>query len=134
MTFFTTTFRRRWLEENPEQFKDVVRGLILGLGVWLPPAAYERFPLLVPYAVRDAACRGDRRRGIPDQWGAPDSSGRFRDDNSLIKGIPRSLMVTNPSRRLSVRTSLRRSMLGETGGGERSSKPLKEVVPWPSRH
>lgn len=82
---------------KPEQFREVVQGLILGLGVWLAPAAYQRFPLLVPYAVRDAACRGDRRRGVPDQWGAPDGSGRFRDDNSLIKGIPRSLMVTNPS-------------------------------------
>lgn len=42
----------------------------------------------------------DRRRGIPDQWGAPDLYGRFRDDNSLIKGIPRSLIVTNPSNSL----------------------------------
>lgn len=90
-------FQKRLLEENPEQFKEVVRGLILGLGVWLPTSAYERFPLLVPYAARDAACRGDKRRGIPDQWGAPDATGRFRDDNSLIKGIPRSLIVTNPS-------------------------------------
>lgn len=90
-------FQKTLLEENPEQFKAVVRGLILGLGVWLPPSAYKRFPLLVPYAARDAACRGDKRRGIPDQWGAPDATGRFRDDNSLIKGIPRSLIVTNPS-------------------------------------
>ena len=90
-------FQKTLLEENPEQFKEVVRGLVLGLGMWLPPAAYERFPLLVPYAARDAACRGDKRRGIPDQWGAPDAIGRFRDDNSLIKGIPRSLVVMNPS-------------------------------------
>jgi hypothetical protein len=89
-------FQKTLLEENPEQFRDVVRGLILGLGVWLPAVSYERYPLLVPYAVRDGTCRGDRRRGIADQWGAPDSEGRFRDDNSLIKGIPRSLSVTNP--------------------------------------
>jgi hypothetical protein len=75
-------------------------GLIVGLGVWLPPSAYQRFPLLVPYAVRDAACRGDKRRGIPDQWGAPDDRGRFRDDNSLVKGIPRSLRVVNPANAL----------------------------------
>jgi hypothetical protein len=93
-------FQKTLLETNPEQFRDVVRGLILGLGIWLPPAAYERFPLLVPYAVRDATCRGDRRRGIADQWGAPDSRGRFRDDNSLIKGIPRSLGVRNPANAL----------------------------------
>lgn len=93
-------FQKTLLEENPEQFKEVVYGLIVGLGVWLPPAAYERFPLLVPYAVRDATCRGDKRQGIPDQWGAPDSIGRFRDDNSLIKGIPRSLLVRNPSNRI----------------------------------
>lgn len=88
-------FQKTLLDENPEQFREVVRGLIIGLGVWLPPAAYERFPLLVPYAVRDSTCRGDRRRGVPDQWGAPDAFGRFRDDNSLIKGIPRSLIITN---------------------------------------
>jgi hypothetical protein len=90
-------FQKTLLEENPEQFKAVVRGLILGLGIWLPPAAYQRMPLLVPYAVRDATCRGNKRHEIPDQWGAPDAHGRFRDDNSLIKGIPRSLAVRNPS-------------------------------------
>jgi hypothetical protein len=36
----------------------------------------------------------------PDEWGAPDSRGRFRDDNSLIKGLPRSLPVTNPGNAL----------------------------------
>src|SRR5437016_1885183 len=90
-------FQKTLLEENPDQFMEIVRGLILGPGVWLPPAAYERLPGLVPYANRDPACRGDKRRGIPDLWGAPDGNGRFRDDNSLIKGIPRSLIVRNPS-------------------------------------
>lgn len=93
-------FQKTLLEENPDQFKEVVAGLVVGLGVWLSPAAYQRYPLLVPYAVRDAACRGDKRRGIPDEWGSPDGSGHFRDDNSLIKGIPRSLTVRNDSNRL----------------------------------
>lgn len=93
-------FQKTLLEENPEQFKEVVAGLVIGLGVWLSPATYQRYPLLVPYAVRDAACRGDKKRGIPDEWGAPDASGQFRDDNSLIKGIPRSLTVRNDLNRL----------------------------------
>ena len=93
-------FQKTLLEEDPEQFRGVVSRLIVTLGVWLSPDAYRRFPLLAPYAVRDPKCRGDRKLGTPDSWGAPDERGLFRDDNSLIKGIPRSLIVTNSTNRL----------------------------------
>jgi hypothetical protein len=88
------------LEEDVEQFRLLTSRLIVALGVWLPPLAYERYPLLVPYAVRDPKCRGDRSRQLPDEWGTPDAAGQFRDDNSLVKGIPRSLEVQNPNNRL----------------------------------
>jgi hypothetical protein len=88
------------LEEDVEQFHALSARLVVAMGVWLPPEAYQRYPVLVPYAVRDPKCRGDKRRGIPDQWGAPDARARFRDDNSLVKGIPRSLEVVNPRNRL----------------------------------
>jgi len=88
------------LEEDAEQFHALTGRLVVALGVWLPPEAYQRYPILVPYAVRDPKCRGDKRRGDPDQWGAPDLKGRFRDDNSLVKGVPRSLEVLNPRNRL----------------------------------
>jgi hypothetical protein len=88
------------LEEDVEQFHSLTARLVVALGVWLPPEAYQRYPVLVPYAVRDPKCRGDRRRGDPDQWGSPDVKGRFRDDNSLVKGVPHSLEVLNPRNRL----------------------------------
>jgi hypothetical protein len=88
------------LESDAEQFRQLTSRLVAALGIWLSPDVYRRYPLLVPYAVRDPTCRGDRAKGIADQWGAPDSAGLFRDDNSLIKNLPRSLSVENPSNRL----------------------------------
>src|ERR1700675_4401590 len=82
-------FQKTLLEADAEQFHALTARLVVALGVWLPPEAYQRYPVLVPYAVRDPKCRGDKRRGDPDQWGAPDVRGRFRDDNSLVKGVPR---------------------------------------------
>src|SRR5438874_1410604 len=88
------------LESHFEQFRELSARLIGELGIWLPLGAYKRFPLLVPYAVRDPSSRGNRSKGIPDQWGAPNADGYFRDDNSLIKGLPRSLAIRNPSNAL----------------------------------
>jgi hypothetical protein len=67
--------------------------LIAGLGIWLDPEVYRQYPLLRPYAVRDPDSRGSPTRGIPDQWGTPDPSGLFRDDNSLVKRMPYPLTV-----------------------------------------
>jgi hypothetical protein len=80
-------------------FQALVARLVVRLGIWLPVEVYARMPLLVPYARRDPTCRGDTRRGIPDAWGAPDESGYFRDDNSLVKGVPRSMAITSTLRR-----------------------------------
>jgi hypothetical protein len=90
-------FQKILFEEDVEQFHELAKRLVVSLGVWLPREAYRRYPLLVPYAIRDPKCRGDKRRGLPDEWGTPDSTGLFRDDNSLIKGIPRSLPVVGNS-------------------------------------
>jgi hypothetical protein len=67
--------------------------LIIDLGIWLSPIVYQCLPLLVPYSVRDPESRGDKAHGIPDQWGGPNADGVFRDDNSLVKGVPRSLRI-----------------------------------------
>ncbi len=88
------------LESDAEQFRQLASQLIAALGIWLSPDIYRRYPLLVPYAVRDPTCRGDRLKGIPDEWGAPDNAGLIRDDNSLIKNLPRSLLIANSSNRL----------------------------------
>src|SRR5207248_16566 len=47
-------------------------------------------------AVRDPLCRGNKTKGLPDEWSAPDANGYFRDDNTLVKGLPRSLSISSP--------------------------------------
>jgi hypothetical protein len=80
-------------------FQMLTARLIVGLGVWLDPEVYARQPLLRPYAVRDPKARGNKSKGEPDEWGAPDPRGLFRDDNSLIKRMPYSLPVHGPRNR-----------------------------------
>jgi hypothetical protein len=87
-------------ESDAAQFRSLAAQLINALGVWLSPRVYERFPILVPFAVRDPLSRGNTARGIPDQWGSADNRGLFRDDNSLIKNLPRALPIENPLNRL----------------------------------
>jgi hypothetical protein len=72
--------------------------LVVSLGIWLHPDLYEQMPVMVPYAVRDPQCRGNKSKQIPDQWGSPNTEGLFRDDNSLVKGLPDSLRIRSPSR------------------------------------
>ena len=76
-------------------FHALVARLVVRLGVWMPVDVYARLPILVPYARRDPSCRGSVRHGMPDAWGSPDENGYFRDDNSLVKGVPRSMMVSS---------------------------------------
>ena len=76
-------------------FHALVARLVVRLGVWMPVDIYARLPILVPYARRDPKCRGSVRNGIPDAWGSPDEKGYFRDDNSLVKGLPRSMTVSS---------------------------------------
>ena len=68
------------------------------MAVWLPIETYVSWPLLVPWVVRDPTCRGHPKRGIPDQWGSPDERGFLRDDNSMIKNLPRYLTIKGPHR------------------------------------
>ncbi len=81
-------------------FQMLTARLIVGLGVWLSPAIYAEFPFLRFYAVRDPDARGNKAKGIPDQWGSPNKDGLFRDDNSLIKQMPYSLPIEGPQNRL----------------------------------
>jgi hypothetical protein len=68
--------------------------------VWFPVSLYQTFPILIPWVVRDPDCRGRRNAdGIvirPDEWSAPNEFGFVRDDNSLVKGLPRSLTIRGP--------------------------------------
>lgn len=71
--------------------------MLATMGIWLPVEVYRDWPVLLPWVVRDPSCRGNRGKGIADQWGAPDGQGFLRDDNSLIKALPRSLPVVTPT-------------------------------------
>jgi hypothetical protein len=83
-------------EQRPELFRSLAQRLVRTTSIWLPLDAYERWPILLPWVVRDPTCRGNRRKGVPDEWSAPNVRGYLRDDNSLIKAIPRSLTVAGP--------------------------------------
>lgn len=74
-------------------FQMLVARLIVALGIWLSPEIYSRLPIVLPFAARDPHARGNVLKRIPDQWGSAAPSGLFRDDNSLVKGLPRTLLV-----------------------------------------
>jgi hypothetical protein len=84
--------RELW-EEDVWLFQSLASRLILRLGIWISPDVYSQVPWLVPYARRDPLSRGSKTLGVADQWGSADDEGYFRDDNSLLKGIPRSMPV-----------------------------------------
>jgi hypothetical protein len=85
------------LRDHPELFSAVPQLLVTTMGIWLPLDAYQRWPVMLPWVVRDASCRGNPRAGTPDEWSAPDARGYLRDDNSLIKALPRVLAVRGPA-------------------------------------
>jgi len=81
------------LQEDVWLFQMLTARLVASLGIWFPLRTYSVMPLLTPYAVRDKTCRKDVKTGRPEAWGSPNSQGYFRDDNTLIKGIPSALPI-----------------------------------------
>lgn len=73
-------------------FQMLCARLVAGLGIWLHPSIYEKMPTLLPFAVRDPSCR-KRKEGDVEAWGAPSENGYLRDDNTLVKAIPKSMLV-----------------------------------------
>ena len=86
------------LDGDPELFAAVPTLLTSTMGIWLPLDAYERWPVLLPWVVRDPKCRRDPNVGGADMWSSPNAEGYLRDDNSLIKSLPRALTVRGPKR------------------------------------
>lgn len=74
----------------------LVDHIVADCSVWWDPKVYAECPVLLPWAVRDPKCRGNKSKALPDEWGAPNASGYFRDDNSLVKGLVKSLEVRGP--------------------------------------
>ncbi|MFC1901357.1 hypothetical protein ACFLX3_00290 [Chloroflexota bacterium] len=77
-------------------FQMLVAKLVTSLAIWFRPSFYQEFPLLRPYAVRDATCRKKNNPLKIEQWGCPNEKGYFRDDNSLLKNLPSNLKITSP--------------------------------------
>ena len=85
---------------EPELFEKIPRLLVLSMGIWFPKSVYKNMPVLLPWVLRDPSCRGKKSKGKvveTDQWGAPNGDGYLRDDNSLVKGIPKSLRIKSES-------------------------------------
>lgn len=79
------------LEAPSHEFVDVANKLIEKLGIWWSPRAYSQLPVMVPWCVRDRSCRYDQG---PESWGAPRDDAYLRDDNSIIKKLPLTCIVS----------------------------------------
>lgn len=79
------------VDNPPAEVKFMIEQLLLWGGVWFTPEAYEQIPVLRPYVIRDSSCRNKDPK--KDTWAQSNSEGLMRDDNTSIKGIPKSLPI-----------------------------------------
>ncbi|MDE7356612.1 MAG: hypothetical protein K2N21_07615 [Rikenellaceae bacterium] len=80
--------------ENPSrETKFLIEQLLLWGGIWFTPEVYQTIPVLLPYVIRDASCRKIDPATGKDTRGIATEKGLLPDDNSSIKGIPRSLNI-----------------------------------------
>lgn len=89
-------FFQSLLEDRPDLAPELLGRMYCTMGVWFPLDVYHDYPVLLPWVVRDHTCRGDKKKGEPDQWGSPNADGFLRDDNSLVKSLTRSLDIRAP--------------------------------------
>ena len=83
--------QKNLLRDDSSLSEELLKRFLLDTSIWLPPIFYKQLPIILPYVVRDYTCRG--RINGKEQWGMADNNGFLRDDNSLVKGIPRSFTV-----------------------------------------
>lgn len=69
--------------------RELVERLVLDLSIWLPPEFCAAVPVLFPYCVRTGGLKAR-------EWGTPDSSGRLRDNNSILKRVVGSYAIRSP--------------------------------------
>lgn len=91
-------FFQKLLETDTEVAVVATKLMIRSTAVWFATETFQRLPILLPWVIRDANCRSKTTKSgkTPEEWGKPDARGFLRDDNSLIKAIPRSLQVSGP--------------------------------------
>ena len=87
-------FKQDLLGEDSLESRALMRKLLTNLSIWLPLKFYQRLPVLLPFVVRDARCRKAVNK-IAEEWGTSNVDGYFRDDNTLIKSIPRSFKIAS---------------------------------------
>lgn len=78
---------------SPE-VKWFIEKALLNLSIWFDPKIYKEIPILLPYVIRDRTCRN--KDHSLDKWCQANDKGLARDDNSLIKTIPRTLTIKSP--------------------------------------
>jgi hypothetical protein len=71
--------------------------MIHDLSVWLPLTLYQSIPVLLPFVIRDPSCRKSVNKKR-EEWGSCDPNGYFRDDNTLVKAIPRRFRIKSENR------------------------------------
>lgn len=81
------------VDNPPTEVKFMIEQLLLWGGVWFKPKTYQQIPVLLPYVVRDASCRKKDPATGKDTRGVANYRGFMPDDNSSIKGIPKSLII-----------------------------------------
>lgn len=86
-------FQKQLMANNPDFAKSFIVQAINALGIWIHPDLYQKLPVILPFVVRDPSCRKNKITG-KDEWASPNDEGFLRDDNSLVKGIIKSMPVT----------------------------------------
>ena len=81
------------VDNPPTEVKFMIEQLLLWGGVWFKSKTYQQIPVLLPYVVRDASCRKKDPATGKDTRGVANDRGFMPDDNSSIKGIPKSLII-----------------------------------------
>ena len=85
-------FFKDLLESDADLAQFLIAKAIASLSIWFHPITYQHMPIISPFIVRDSSCRG--KNGDSDEWGSPNDKGFFRDDNSIVKGFPKSLGIS----------------------------------------
>lgn len=87
------------LAERLDNYDLLIADMVMSLGIWIGLDTYRALPLLTPWARRDPLCR----KRVPaqvlddkkDEWGLADERGFVKDDNTLIKDLPRSSPISS---------------------------------------
>lgn len=88
----------------PDHVKYMIEQLMLWGSVWFRPETCAQIPILLPYVVRNSSCRRKNPSTGKDSWGTSNARGFLRDDNSLVKSIPRSLKIQSAFSEMNSRT------------------------------